>query len=149
MFPRIVWRQRALVRGAVPLAGALLLAAACAKSPEPMSAHAASLAGHATSAAVRTSARDLPVLATAADMVAVVDIRTFAFAVPALTVPVGTTVSWTNYDVEPHTVTARDRTFASPGLEMGDTFTYRFDAPGTYAYYCALHPHITGQIVVQ
>jgi plastocyanin len=62
---------------------------------------------------------------------------------------VGTTVTWTNHDVEPHTVTSKDRVFASAGLETNDTFTFRFDTPGTYAYFCALHPFMTGQIVVQ
>ena len=78
-----------------------------------------------------------------------IEIRNFRFTTPTLTVPVGTTVSWTNRDEEPHTVTSAERVFASPGLDAGETFSFTFTTPGTYRYYCALHPHMAGMVVVR
>jgi len=76
-------------------------------------------------------------------------IKQFQFSQPALTVPVGTTVTWVNQDQDAHTVTADDGRFTSTGLDHGEEFSYRFTAPGTYAYHCALHPHMTARIVVK
>ncbi|HZR99919.1 MAG TPA: cupredoxin family copper-binding protein [Chloroflexota bacterium] len=190
MFPRIHWRQRALVWSALPVGGALLLAVACAPAPLPLTAHAAMtlaapdtlitadratmpmtnhaamhMADHAVAPPASHAAHAGALMADGPDPARVVrldarpaetaadspsiDIQAFQYAASTLTVPVGTTVTWTNHDVEPHTVTANDRAFASPGLETNDTFAFRFDAPGTYAYHCALHPFMTGQIVVQ
>ena len=78
-----------------------------------------------------------------------VAIEHFKFGQPTLSVPVGTTVTWVNRDEEPHTVTSTAGAFASPGLDNGERFTYRFDTPGTYVYYCAFHPHMRAQVVVQ
>ena len=78
-----------------------------------------------------------------------VQIKQFAFVPATLTVPVGATVTWTNADEEPHTVTASDRAYTSTGLEQNETYTHRFTAPGTYTYFCALHPHMTATIIVQ
>ena len=78
-----------------------------------------------------------------------VGIEHFAFGEATLVVPVGTTVTWVNHDEEPHTVTSTARTFASPGLDAGESFSYRFTTPGTYAYFCALHPHMTARVVVR
>jgi plastocyanin len=78
-----------------------------------------------------------------------VAIDNFAFAPRTLTVAVGTEVTWINHDDIPHTVTSADKTtFASPLLDTDDTFTQRFDAPGTYSYFCSLHPFMTADIVV-
>jgi plastocyanin len=78
-----------------------------------------------------------------------VEIHQFKFQPAQLTVPVGTTVTWMNDDEETHTVTASDRTYTSTGLEHAETFSHRFTAPGTYIYFCALHPHMTATIVVR
>jgi len=78
-----------------------------------------------------------------------VAIHQFKFVPAQLTVPVGTTVTWTNGDEETHTVTATDRTYTSTGLEHTETFTHRFTTPGTYTYFCALHPHMTATVVVK
>jgi plastocyanin len=78
-----------------------------------------------------------------------VQIKAFHFVPAALTVPVGTTVTWTNADEEAHTVTASDRAYTSTGLEHGETYAHRFTAPGTYTYFCALHPHMTATVVVK
>lgn len=78
-----------------------------------------------------------------------VDIKDFRFAPTTLTVPVGTTVMWTNEDEEPHTVTSTGNAFASQGLSHHETFTQTFTRPGRYAYFCALHPHMKATVLVQ
>lgn len=77
-----------------------------------------------------------------------VKIDNFVFAPATLTVPVGTTVTWTNQDEEPHTVAAKDGSFHSPGLDSHGTYSYTFQAPGTYDYICSIHPFMTGSVVV-
>lgn len=78
-----------------------------------------------------------------------VSIANFNFSPQMLTVPAGTTVQWTNKDDEPHTVTARDRSFHSGALDTSGKFAFTFAKPGVYAYFCSLHPHMTGQVVVK
>jgi len=96
------------------------------------------------------------ILATTLALTAVADaatprvqIKEFKFVPTLLTVPVGTTVTWTNGDEEAHTVTATDRAYTSTGLEAKETYTHRFTTPGTYTYFCALHPHMTATVVVK
>ncbi len=60
----------------------------------------------------------------------------------------GTTVTWVNEDSMPHTVTSRDGLFDSPTLNRGQRFSYKFDKPGTYGYFCKIHPAMTGQVMV-
>ena len=78
-------------------------------------------------------------------------IDSYSFAPGSLTVPVGTTVTWTNRDSEVHTVVADDAApgLRSAGLDTDDSFSFTFAKAGTYAYHCSLHPHMTGKIVVQ
>lgn len=79
-----------------------------------------------------------------------VTISNFAFSPPAITVAAGTEVRWTNQDDIPHTVTSNDGTsFSSPLLDSGDEFHQRFPKPGTYPYHCALHPFMTGKVIVR
>jgi plastocyanin len=78
-----------------------------------------------------------------------VQIQEFRFAPATIEVSVGTTVRWVNHDEEPHTVAFLDGQVASPALDTDDVFSRRFDAPGTYAYRCAIHPHMAGTIVVR
>jgi plastocyanin len=78
-----------------------------------------------------------------------VAIANFAFSPATLTVASGTTVTWTNQDDMVHTVTAADRAFSSTGLETGGTYAHTFTAPGTYTYFCALHPRMTATVIVQ
>jgi plastocyanin len=80
-----------------------------------------------------------------------VTIDNFAFAPATLTVARGTTVKWTNKDDEPHTVVSdRDpKLFKSPALDTDESFSFTFNDPGTYKYYCTIHPHMQGTIVVQ
>lgn len=76
-------------------------------------------------------------------------IENFAFEPATLTVKAGTTVTWVNRDDEPHTATATDKRFNSKTLDNGDRFSQEFSTPGTYNYYCALHPKMTGKIIVK
>jgi amicyanin len=85
--------------------------------------------------------------ARAAD--ATVKITEFTFSPLALTVKAGTTVTWTNEDDIPHTVDATTRAFKSGVLDSDQKFSFTFTTPGTYKYFCALHPHMTGTIVVE
>jgi plastocyanin len=78
-----------------------------------------------------------------------VGIKDYAFVPKTLTVAVGTTVTWTNRDEEPHTVTSTAGDFSSPGLDTDEAFSRKFTAPGTYTYFCALHPHMTATIIVK
>ena len=78
-----------------------------------------------------------------------VRIEDFYFTPATLTIPVGTTVTWTNNDGTLHTVTSATKVFTSDGLDEGGAFSYTFTSPGTYSYYCKLHPHMTGTIVVK
>jgi plastocyanin len=78
-----------------------------------------------------------------------VGIQNFAFAPAALRVPVGTEITWTNEDDVPHTVTAQDKAYTSDALDTGDVYRHTFTTAGVYAYYCAIHPVMTGQIIVE
>lgn len=78
-----------------------------------------------------------------------VSIDQFKFQPAEVSVEAGDTVTWINDDTEEHTVTATDRSYSSPGLEQAETFSHRFTAPGTYRYFCALHPHMTATVVVR
>ena len=78
-----------------------------------------------------------------------VEIKAYEYLPATLTVPAGTTVTWTNHDDEPHTVTDSEKVFASPGLDADETFSYTFTTPGTYTYRCALHPHMTATVIVK
>ncbi|VVD65946.1 putative Amicyanin precursor [Pandoraea morbifera] len=109
-------------------------------------------------------ARHLGVALTAASLLALgasmparaadaetVRIDNFTFSPATLTVHAGQRVTWINGDDEPHTVTSASdpRAFASGALDTDGTFAFTFDKPGTYPYFCAIHPHMTGVIVVK
>ena len=78
-----------------------------------------------------------------------ISIDNFTFAPQTLTVKAGTTVTWTNRDDIPHAVAAVDKGFKSKALDTDDRYSFTFTTPGTFAYFCSLHPHMTGTIVVQ
>ncbi|HEY1977670.1 MAG TPA: cupredoxin domain-containing protein [Candidatus Baltobacteraceae bacterium] len=78
-----------------------------------------------------------------------VHIKDFAYHAATLAVAPGTTVHFVNDDGEAHTVTAVDKSFDSTGMDTGDGWTHTFSKPGTYAYFCALHPYMKGVIVVR
>jgi plastocyanin len=76
-------------------------------------------------------------------------IDNFTFNPQQITVKAGTKVIWTNNDDIPHTVTSKTGIFKSKPLDTDDKFSFTFTTPGTYSYFCALHPHMTGSIVVE
>jgi len=78
-----------------------------------------------------------------------VTIDNFSFTPASLTVPAGTTVTWVNRDDVPHTVVSTEKKFKSPVLDTEEQFSYKLTDPGTYEYYCSIHPKMTGKIVVQ
>jgi amicyanin len=78
-----------------------------------------------------------------------VKIDNFTFAPQQITVKAGDSVTWTNRDDIPHTVTSKTMAFRSKALDTNDKFTFTFSTPGTYAYFCSLHPHMTGAVVVE
>ena len=96
-----------------------------------------------------SSTRAAEAVAASSAAGATVRIDNFTFAPATLTVPVGTTVTWVNADDLPHTIAAKDRRFKSKALDTDDTFAHTFSTPGRFEYFCSLHPHITGTIVVE
>jgi plastocyanin len=79
----------------------------------------------------------------------VVTIDNFTFAPPALTVAVGTTVKWLNRDDIPHTVVEKNKSFRSKALDTDDSYSFTFSTPGTFDYFCSLHPHMVAQVIVK
>ena len=80
---------------------------------------------------------------------AAVSIRNYAFSPNQLTVTRGTTVIWTNNDPVGHTVTSDDGKFNSGIIASAKTFSYTFNASGTYAYYCTIHPYMKAEVIVK
>jgi|SRR5215472_17404710 len=116
-------------RRALPLAAAVLLglsAAAYAADPQPPQ----------QMAATQPSA---------------VTINNFKFEPAIITVASGTKVTWVNKDEEPHTVMSADagKSFKSPALDTDDSFSFTFDKPGSYKYFCSIHSHMVGTVVVK
>jgi plastocyanin len=102
----------------------------------------------ALSAGTRPSLAPSPGDKPASD--ATVKIDNFSFGPANITIPAGTTVTWTNNDDVPHVVTSDDnKMFKSKALDTDDRFSFTFTKPGTYNYYCAIHPKMTAKIVVQ
>jgi plastocyanin len=78
-----------------------------------------------------------------------VKIDNFSFGPAAITVAVGTTVTWINRDDIPHTVVSTEKVFKSKVLDTDEKFSYTFAKPGEYPYFCSIHPKMTGKVVVQ
>jgi plastocyanin len=79
-----------------------------------------------------------------------VDISMFSFHPSRVTIPSGTKVAWTDRDSTEHTATADNgATFDTGSIQHGQTKTFTFTTPGTYAYHCACHPFMTGTIIVK
>jgi plastocyanin len=78
-----------------------------------------------------------------------VEIDQFAFVPQRITVKAGTTVTWISEDDVPHTVASSNKLFKSKALDTGDKFSFTFTTPGTYAYFCSVHPHMRGTVVVE
>ena len=90
------------------------------------------------------------VLAQAEESASAISIDNFSFTPATLTVRAGTTVTWTNKDDIPHGIASSNKAFArSKALDTDDSYSFTFTTPGTYLYFCYLHPHMVGSIVVQ
>ena len=78
-------------------------------------------------------------------------IDNFSFGPVTLTVPVGTTVTWTNRDDIPHTIVSTDdpKAFKSKVLDTDEKFSFTFSKAGTYPYFCSIHPKMTAKVIVQ
>jgi amicyanin len=78
-----------------------------------------------------------------------VKIDNFSFAPKSITVKVGTTVTWTNRDDIPHNVVSTEKKFSSPVLDTDQTFSFKFQEPGSYPYFCKIHPMMIGTVIVE
>ena len=76
-------------------------------------------------------------------------IDNFTFGPPELTVAAGTTVKWVNHDDIPHNVVNKDKAFRSKALDTDDSYSFTFATAGTFDYFCGLHPHMQGKIIVK
>jgi plastocyanin len=85
----------------------------------------------------------------AQDTTNVITIDNFTFTPPELTVAVGTTVKWVNHDDTPHLVVNKDKVFRSKALDTDDSYSFTFTSVGTFDYFCGLHPHMVGKIIVK
>jgi plastocyanin len=95
-----------------------------------------------------TVAASFPLSATAQDAGQIV-IKDYMFAPNSVTVKAGTTVKWTNKDDEPHTVVSDAALFRSGAIDTDETFSFKFDKPGTYHFTCSIHPRMIGTITVE
>ena len=101
------------------------------------------------SSCCRSARRGLAVRADNKQMPAAeVTIDNFSFG-PDLKITSGTTVTWTNHDDVPHVVASDAKIFKSQPLDTDDHFSYTFTKPGTYVYYCMIHPRMIAKVVVQ
>jgi plastocyanin len=87
--------------------------------------------------------------AVPAPSAAAVTIDNFTFKNAVVTVKPGTTVTWTNGDDIPHTIVSKEGVFKSKVLDTGDKFSFTFAKTGQFGYFCSLHPHMTGTVVVK
>jgi plastocyanin len=79
-----------------------------------------------------------------------IEIKDFAFSPQTITVKSGETITWINRDEEPHTIVSVEKQFKkSSALDTDQEFTITAGAPGTYTYFCSVHPKMTGTIVVE
>ena len=161
----IFLRQRHAMAAATCAAAAMVTLGACATSgsdtassePSFVFASGADTPGMPGGQAPAVAMTDMPGMA---DMSApaqapvapasanAVNIDNFAFTPASLTVPVGTTVTWTNKDEEPHTVASGDGSFHSPGMGAGATYSFTFTKAGNFDYICSIHPFMHATVVV-
>jgi len=103
-----------------------------------------------------TNARNVRFVASAASVQGpaksqevLVKIDNFSFMPHDITVATGTTVIWVNNDDIPHTIVSTTDLFKSKALDTDDKFSFKFDKPGTYEYFCSIHPKMTAKVIVQ
>ena len=125
-----ITRVRALVASLAFLSGGVALVAGSLALPTAPRAQSAEVAAPAAT-------------------VTEVRIDNFTFSPATLTVTAGTTVTWVNGDDSPHAVAAKDGSFRSKTLDTDDRFSFVFKMPGEYDYFCTLHPHMVGKVIVR
>jgi amicyanin len=138
-------------RGAALLCLAVVGVTACAAGASTRSAAPAGSNQATTMPGMRMPAGAPDPLTAAGPAVATdaVAIQNFKFGPSAITIKVGTTVTWTNQDDEAHTVFFAFDGSRSPILvNQSNVYTKRFTTPGTYTYHCTIHPFMTGTVVV-
>ena len=93
----------------------------------------------------------MPAILAAAAPASTVDVNIskFAYGPKEITVAPGTKIVWTNHDESPHTVTSKDKSFASKGLDTDDKFEHTFTTEGDFSYICTVHPYMTGVVHVR
>lgn len=114
--------------------------------------HVNYIAGHQTLAVVdaplaTASAREANLQNVAGTTLVKID--NFSFSPKSLTVKAGTTVTWTNHDDIPHNVVSTEKKFSSPVLDTDQNFSFIFREPGSYPYFCKIHPMMTGTVLVE
>ena len=77
-----------------------------------------------------------------------ITIDNFTFTPAELTIAKGTTITWVNHDDIPHSVVENDKKFRSKALDTDDSYSFTFAAEGTFQYFCGLHPHMVGKVIV-
>lgn len=135
-------------------AGLLLLVGGCTSGPSPAEP---GLSDAETPTVPRLAAltmaadrpADKPPAAKADEGSRIVGIDNFSYTPATLTIAAGQSVTWVNHDDVPHTVTADDKRYTSKTLDTDDRYSHTFTAAGEFSYFCALHPHMTGKIIVK
>jgi plastocyanin len=140
-------RRRAALAGLVLISSVLL--GACSPAAAANIAPAAGIPTPVPPAVLSTLAPAKPAHPADTTGGPSVSVENFNFVPADLTVPAGTTVVWTNHDDVEHTATASDNSFSSPSIPTDGQFSYTFAKPGTYTYFCAIHPFMTARIIVQ
>jgi len=113
----------------------------------PVVLHAALAAALGAMTATLVAAAVMPVAAQ--NEPAAVAIDNFTFKPQRITVKAGTAVTWTNRDDIPHAIAATGNLFKSKVLDTDNSYSFTFTTPGSYDYFCSLHPHMTGTVVVE
>jgi plastocyanin len=135
--------QKSVLFSAVS-AAVLLLLNGCASGPSPIEP---GLSDAETPTVPRLAA--LTMSASAESRNQAVTIDNFSFTPATITIAAGQSITWVNHDDVPHTVTANDKSFTSKTLDTDDRYSRTFAVPGVYPYFCAVHPHMTGKIIVK
>jgi len=78
-----------------------------------------------------------------------VHIDNFTFTPQEITITRGTTLTWINEDDIPHAIAASNKAFRSKAMDTEQNFSFTFSEPGTYEYFCSLHPHMQGKVIVK
>jgi plastocyanin len=148
------------IRAARVVLFAVLLLAACSSPPQHQGPPSVTFGSGATTPGM-PGMSDMPSMSTPPSGSAApatgpaapatgdaVSIENFAFVPATLTVRIGSTVTWTNHDEEPHTVAASDGSFHSPGMDAQGTYTHTFATAGKFDYVCSIHPYMHATVMV-